>query len=78
MTHRLMFDYFRWKITLHITYLGSKQQPLGCRFCDAGVKGWGDFVWKLQSFICILSSLSAWKLVEVTLDNSLFNCTIGN
>lgn len=74
-----MSDYFRWKITLHITYFGSKQQHLGCRFCDAGVKGEGnDFVWKLQSFICILLSLSAWKLVEVSLDNSLLGCTVGN
>lgn len=45
-----MFDYFRWKITLHITYLGSKQQPLGCRFCDAGVKGWGGLCLKITEF----------------------------
>lgn len=38
--------------------------------------GGNDFVWKLQSFICILLSLSAWKLVEVTLDNSLLGCTV--
>lgn len=39
-------------------------------------RGGDDFVWKLQSFICILLSLSAWKLVEVTLDNSLLGCTV--